>query len=91
MMKDKFEDKPAFPKISQTNEEEYTVSDIGSKGMTLKEWYVGMADIPWNAVMETLKIAGIEEPTIKQIVECRAKFKLWEADAIIKELNDGAR
>jgi len=60
------------------------------KGITVRDWFAGQADVPWNAVIETLSIKGIENPTVKQMAEYRALMKYAEADAMLAARKGGA-
>lgn len=52
-------------------------------GMTLRDWFAGQAEVPWNAVIETLKLKGNPAPTVVQLLAYRAELKYIEADAMI--------
>lgn len=69
---------PAFP-FPATND---TYSNA-PMGMSLRDWFAGHADIPWNAVLDTLSLKGIVSPTLQQVAEMRARYKLMEADAML--------
>lgn len=60
-------------------------------GMSLRDYFAANADIPWNAVIQTLAIQGYSSPTIEQIINYRAKVKYLEADAMIKEGSGSAK
>ncbi len=70
-------DTPAFP-VSVGY-----MGDIEASGLTKREWFAGMADIPWNAVIETLIIQGNKKPSVPEVIEYRAKLKFIEADALL--------
>lgn len=72
-------DKPAFPHTENTFQ--------NKNGLTKREYFAAMADIPWNAILETLSIQGIHNPTVQQVLRYRAKLKLIEADALLAELD----
>lgn len=59
-------------------------------GMTLRDWFAGQADIPWNAVIETLAIKGNQSPTVIDLLTYRAELKYIEADAMIAARKGGA-
>lgn len=60
----------------------------GTDGMTLRDWFAGQADIPWNAVIETYRIkTGRDSPTVLEIASYRAELKYIEADAMIAARN----
>ena len=52
-------------------------------GMTLRDWFAGQANVPWNAAIETLRIRGVDQPTVKELAEYRAELKYIEADAML--------
>lgn len=58
-------------------------------GMSLRDWYAGMADIPWNATLETLKMKGEENVTAARVFEYRAELAFLQADAMIKAREKG--
>lgn len=63
---------------------------VSSSGMTLRDYAAIHSDVPWNAVIETLRMQGNSKPTIREIVEYRAKVKYAEADAMIAARKAGA-
>ena len=67
---------PAFPDDGQAN---YT------GGRSLRDWFAGQSDIPWGAVIETLKTKGIENPTVGDVADYRAALRYMEADAMLAE------
>jgi len=74
-------DNPAFPRVVKLPNgiEQY-------EGLTKREWFAGRADMPWNAVMESLRInEGIENPTVDEMVRYRAQLAFRAADAMLKE------
>lgn len=60
-------------------------------GLTSRDYFAAHADIPWNVVIETLRIKdGVpaDEPyeiTVDKVVRARAVFKYAEADAMLAE------
>jgi len=56
----------------------------GAHGISLREYFAANADVPWNSVMETLRINGNASPTIQEVVDFRARIKFREADAMLK-------
>ena len=55
----------------------------------VRTWLAGMADVPWNAVIETLEkkcpdLKGML--TVDEVLEYRAELKCIEADAILAQL-----
>ncbi|MDE3791732.1 hypothetical protein I7G86_13925 [Sinorhizobium meliloti] len=78
---------PAFARASA---EHSMGGNYEQDGMSLRDWFASQADIPWNAVIETLSIKGIEMPTVKQMAEYRALMKYAEADAMIAARKGGA-
>ncbi len=60
------------------------IRQVPYSGMTLRDWFAGQADIPWNAVAETLAIKGDVHPTVSGILEYRSQLKYIEADAMLK-------
>ena len=52
-------------------------------GMTIRDWFAGQADVPWNAVIETLAMRGNKKPTVDDVLQYRAEVKYLEADAMI--------
>lgn len=73
----------AFPKpaLVHPNSEVYWNAD----GMTLRDYYAAKADVPWEAVRQTLILQGNKESeiTVKMLVEYRAAVKYLEADAML--------
>ncbi|WP_261524484.1 hypothetical protein [Burkholderia multivorans] len=55
-----------------------------ASGMSLRDWFAATVDIPWNAVIETLKIKGETEITAGRLVEYRATLRYLEADAMLR-------
>ncbi|MNL49700.1 hypothetical protein D3C87_1726580 [compost metagenome] len=53
--------------------------------MNLRDYFAIHADVPWNAVIETLSLRGVTSPTVKQMAEYRAQLKYCEADAMLAE------
>lgn len=53
--------------------------------MSLRDWFAGRADIPWNAVIETLGLKGNYTPTVGEIAATRSEMKYIEADAMLAE------
>lgn len=53
--------------------------------ITLRDLFAATADVPWNAVMETLRLRGIRESnqTVEMLVEQRARMKYAEAAALL--------
>jgi hypothetical protein len=67
-----------------------TFGDVDHPGMTLRDWFAGNADVPWNAVIETLSIRGNKNPTVSDLAAYRAEIKFIEADAMIARRKAGA-
>jgi len=61
---------------------EARVSD--DPGMTLRDWFAGQADIPWNVLHAMLVQRGEHEPTSGRVAEYRANMKYIEADAMLE-------
>jgi len=59
-------------------------------GMSLRDWFAGQADVPWNAVIETLRLKGNISPTVAEMSAYRAELKYIEADAMIAARKAGA-
>lgn len=59
-------------------------------GMTLRDWFAGQADVPWNAVIETLALKGNKTPTVDDVLRYRAEVKYIAADAMIAARKAGA-
>jgi hypothetical protein len=57
--------------------------DAQTRGMDLRDYFAIHADVPWNAVIETLSIRGVSIPTVQQLAEQRAAMKYVEADAML--------
>ena len=55
-------------------------------GITLRQHYAGLADVPWDAVIDTLRGIGEDKPTIGRVVEYRAAMMLAQADALLAAL-----
>lgn len=76
---------PAFPVYHNAN---------NLVGMSLRDYFAAHADVPWNAVIETLEIKlpeRIGKFTIAEIVEYRAVVKYLEADAMLKIRNESTQ
>jgi len=54
--------------------------------MSKRELFAAMADVPWNAAMETLRIKGIGAPSVQEVVEQRALMMTAQADALLAAL-----
>jgi dUTP pyrophosphatase len=54
------------------------------ENINLRNYFATHADIPWNAVMETLKLLGNATPTVAELVAYRAKLAYCEADAMLE-------
>ena len=83
---------PAFPKLISGHDAPSRIAghrELGfasAGGMTLRDYLAGQADIPWNAVHETLDLAGHgPKHSIETITKCRARLKYMEADAMLQE------
>ena len=59
--------------------------------MTLRQHYAGLADVPWDAVIDTLRGIGEDKPTIGRVVEYRAAVMLAQADALLAALAQTAQ
>jgi len=60
--------------------------DLG--GMSLRDYFAAHADVPWNAVIETImKNYGVEGKTytIGELMAYRASMCYAQADAMLKE------
>jgi hypothetical protein len=68
---------PAFPLTRESS------FNKNYEGMTLRDWFAGQADVPWNAVLETLELRGEKNPTVQRMAEYRAEIKYVMADAMI--------
>lgn len=81
-MTNKPENPPAFP----CNADAYACGAV-TAGMTLRDYFAGQADVPWNAVIETYrenKQVGCNPPTVEAILNYRAELKYIEADAMLR-------
>jgi len=57
-------------------------------GMTLRDYFVGKVELPWNALLETYRLnkkVGCGEPTVKQLAEYAAELRGVFADAMLAE------
>jgi dUTP pyrophosphatase len=54
------------------------------ENISLRDYFATHADVPWNAVMETLKLLGNHTPTVADMVAYRAKIAYTEADAMLE-------
>lgn len=84
---------PAFPVPGEQQYEHpvhgviFPSSVYGSRydpGMTLRDWFAGQADIPWNVLHAMLVQRGEHEPTSGRVAEYRANMKYIEADAMLE-------
>lgn len=55
-----------------------------ASGLSIRDYFAIHADVPWNAVIETLSLQGRSRPTIQEMSEYRAKLKYAESDAMLK-------
>lgn len=69
---------PAFPTNPLINS-----FGIKSDGMSLLDYFAASVDIPWNAVIETLRLIGEEIPTVDRVCEYRAVMRYCEARAML--------
>ena len=67
-----------------------SVLSAGQDGMSLRDYFAIHADVPWNAVIETLSLRGNDRPTIREMVAYRAQLKYIEADEMLKARKVGA-
>lgn len=72
---------PAFPRFVPDG---HYNGSIDEQGMTLRDYFAAKADVPWNAVFETLAAMGEKSPTVDRLVEYRALIKYAEADAMLR-------
>lgn len=71
---------PAFP-----TGPENTKSDP-SEGMSLRDWFAGQTNVPWNAAIDTLRLKFPEKGgkfTIDELAATRAQIRYAEADAML--------
>ena len=73
---------PAFPKVAENFK-------VGWAGMSLRDWFAGRVDIPWAIAEQVAAIWNGHEPDIQETIEVRAKLRLIEADAMLKERGQG--
>ena len=74
---------PAFPDPGRAQSQKQREA-LGNEGMTLRDYFAASVDIPWNAVIETLKLKGEPNPTVMRTVEYRAAMRYAEADAMLR-------
>lgn len=62
-------------------------------GLTKREWLAGMADVPWNAVIdaisqhrEAMGQSSLHPIRNDELLEYRAKLMVLQADALLAEL-----
>lgn len=79
---------PAFPLSWKETNEHGMEFHMTHGGMTLRDWFAANADVPWNAVIETLSIKGEKNPTVGRMAEYRALLKFEEADAMLAARNN---
>jgi hypothetical protein len=61
-------------------------------GMTLRDWFAGQAEIPWDAVLGTLSIKHPDRDkkfTLEEVSKFRAEAKYREADAMMAAREKG--
>lgn len=55
--------------------------------MSLRDYFAGQVDIPWNAVHEHIRLNQLaspgEPPTVELVLSVRARLKWMEADAML--------
>ena len=52
-------------------------------GMSLRDYFAAHSDMPWNAAMETLRMSGVKNPTIQEIIDLVVKTRYRFADAML--------
>lgn len=61
-------------------------------GLTKREWLAGMADVPWNAVLDTMTQQCVKPSgtggnfTVTQLLENRSRIMVLQADTLLAEL-----
>jgi hypothetical protein len=61
------------------------IAELEAQQRTLHDDFAMAADIPWDVVIETLKLKGIENPTVEDMVTYRSGLKYSEAYAMMAE------
>lgn len=69
-------------RVEMDGSAEYEPSVHGGN-LSVRDYFAAHADIPWNAVIETLRLKGRQNPTIAEIMDYRALLKYEEADALL--------
>jgi hypothetical protein len=78
---------PAFPhaqRLWDNDAQSWAVHSAG--GMTLRDWFAGQADTPWNAALDTM---GTKYPdragkfTLDEVFKYRAEMAYRAADAML--------
>ena len=77
---------PAFPLNAKSAHGQHRFTHTG---MTLRDWFASQADVPWNAVLDTLRLRGEPTPTAARFAEYRAELRYLEADAMLAERAKG--
>lgn len=73
---------PAFPSVG----EGFGNVNYSAPGMTLRDWFAGQADIPWEvARAEAQHTLRVDMPTRTEIIAARARLRGMEADAMLRE------
>ncbi|WP_176026498.1 hypothetical protein [Brucella intermedia] len=57
--------------------------------MYLRDYAAIHADIPWNAVIETLALRGEDKPTVARMLGYRAELAYLQADAMLAARGGG--
>ena len=59
---------------------------VHHEGMSLRDYFAGQVDIPWDSIINTLMDNNNQtKVTLEEIINFRATAKYAEADAMIKE------
>jgi hypothetical protein len=80
---------PAFPGFTYDKQPGYEGTMLPEGGLTKREEFAARADLPWDAMIETLKNKGLkpEEITVQAVLDLRADLATIWADALIDALN----
>lgn len=84
---------PAFPFGQVSELTGQPINGFFSPGMTLRDWFAGHVDVPWNASLDTLTIKYPDRKgkfTLDEIATFRAEMRFREADALLVAREKGS-
>jgi hypothetical protein len=64
-------------------------SALQTRGMSLRDWFAGQADVPLYMPLATLTDRIGRQPSMKELAEYIAKIRIIEADTMLAEREKG--